>query len=820
VVTERWKLIRDLESGTEHLFDLREDPGELHDLALDPPEVIAELRALAGAFHERAAGRAPWKSPTGNPTGHGVTALLKDGPDLFAADGDAAEEALTLARDMELPETVRMQLARLVVLLRKDRAADLLRDILPTASTDLRTLCARWAALVPAGDRLLVALAADPDPTVATTARASQAYLGDAGGLAENRDLPDSEVPLLEAWRLLARARHGDQRAIAAIAPLVATADVTDAEFLVAAWRLARELPDLRLHVAMYLRFAFGAGSSLDRHALGLLLATDPTEEVLPILRTLVGAGSEVLARGLDAYLTSRGSARWIEPVTDLIHRIAAAHVAAGANDFNKTEEILNAADAVARQQGLHDWGIYLERRILHAYARLPAVALPDDRYPPIIQAALVRLRDADRLTTAKPLLAEIEIITPDDLRPGALARIHLRLSNKGGSLPGGLLAAGPNLVVQVVDHRRGILQTLEIPIAGGATLPGESLCIPFVWTLAGRGNKAWIHVTVMTVGREPSKQQAKPVRLLGAPSPQVSIYQPRTYANMTAAALLGPRSVNGIGRKKADGEAFRFLVSGHLYGSRKGPHPARSFRSAIPRLNALDAAFLVNCGDMMWELNDQSRVESLAVFKQLRMPLYNAPGNHELSNRARYVEVFGPTHGVFRHGTSLFVILDTEDDPWNLTGPQLSFLKLVARWAESRSDLDNVFLFAHKVLFADDPEYEKTIGRKLNAHDRFMGRMNFVEDIEPVLDRLATKHRVFWFSGDVGTKAHSDTLFFDKNRRSGVTYVATGIGDLPRDLIVEVNVDAEGAVEMRPIPLAEGGAVKAMSAYGNEAWK
>ena len=69
-------------------------------------------------------------------------------------------------------------------------------------------------------------------------------------------------------------------------------------------------------------------------------------------------------------------------------------------------------------------------------------------------------------------------------------------------------------------------------------------------------------------------------------------------------------------------------------------------------------------------------------------------------------------------------------------------------------------------------------------------------------------------------TKAHSDTLFFDKNRRSGVTYVATGIGDLPRDLIVEVNVDAEGAVEMRPIPLAEGGAVKAMSAYGNEAWK
>jgi arylsulfatase A-like enzyme len=43
LITERFKLIRDDRTGRFELYDLREDPGEQHDLAEAEPELLAEL---------------------------------------------------------------------------------------------------------------------------------------------------------------------------------------------------------------------------------------------------------------------------------------------------------------------------------------------------------------------------------------------------------------------------------------------------------------------------------------------------------------------------------------------------------------------------------------------------------------------------------------------------------------------------------------------------------------------------------------------------------------------------------------------------------
>jgi hypothetical protein len=41
----RYKLLRELDSGTERLFDRREDPRELQDVSEDNPAVYRELAA-------------------------------------------------------------------------------------------------------------------------------------------------------------------------------------------------------------------------------------------------------------------------------------------------------------------------------------------------------------------------------------------------------------------------------------------------------------------------------------------------------------------------------------------------------------------------------------------------------------------------------------------------------------------------------------------------------------------------------------------------------------------------------------------------------
>ena len=54
----RWKLLVRASDGTEELYDLKQDPGELRNLAAERPEKIAELRAALDAGLLEARGRA------------------------------------------------------------------------------------------------------------------------------------------------------------------------------------------------------------------------------------------------------------------------------------------------------------------------------------------------------------------------------------------------------------------------------------------------------------------------------------------------------------------------------------------------------------------------------------------------------------------------------------------------------------------------------------------------------------------------------------------------------------------------------------------
>ena len=46
----RYKLIADRPYGTVHLFDLKEDPREMHNLADEKPELLAEMRKKMAAL--------------------------------------------------------------------------------------------------------------------------------------------------------------------------------------------------------------------------------------------------------------------------------------------------------------------------------------------------------------------------------------------------------------------------------------------------------------------------------------------------------------------------------------------------------------------------------------------------------------------------------------------------------------------------------------------------------------------------------------------------------------------------------------------------
>ncbi|GAB4139797.1 MAG: hypothetical protein Fur0037_06180 [Planctomycetota bacterium] len=266
----------------------------------------------------------------------------------------------------------------------------------------------------------------------------------------------------------------------------------------------------------------------------------------------------------------------------------------------------------------------------------------------------------------------------------------------------------------------------------------------------------------------------------------------------------------------RSPSEPFSFLVAGHLYGDpEKAAMPAGTFKRAIPALAASGADLLVSCGDLFRIGIEQYFDETARALAGLPFPVFNAPGNHDVADRAAYERRYGPTLGAFVHGGCLFVLLDTERTVWEIEGDQLRFLERALSLAEERDDLRAVFCFAHKLVFCHRKRYfEVLVGG--NAIDGLERKNRFVETILPLLARVAREKPVVWCAGDIGT-AHTLPAFFDRDPGSGVLFLATGIGDLPRDCVLRIDVEGR---EVRPalVPLS-GGAAPALEEFGPKAW-
>lgn len=255
----------------------------------------------------------------------------------------------------------------------------------------------------------------------------------------------------------------------------------------------------------------------------------------------------------------------------------------------------------------------------------------------------------------------------------------------------------------------------------------------------------------------------------------------------------------------------YRFLVGGHLYGDpgTLSSVPSMNFVMAIPGLRARGEHFLVSVGDLWRTFKDWFVLPTEEVLSLLEMPVYNAPGNHDYGLPDDYRSRFGSSYGCFRYRTGLFVLLNTEIEKWNIEGAQLDFFRAACRYAESSEDIEHVFFFAHKLVFAAHDERYAIVFEHMNAKDGYDGRCNFASELRPVLGELAAVKPVYWFGGDVGVR-WSFGLLYDVDPRTGITFVATGTGQTTRDCLVEVVIDDAGQVAMTALPLAQSATVEA----------
>jgi hypothetical protein len=256
------------------------------------------------------------------------------------------------------------------------------------------------------------------------------------------------------------------------------------------------------------------------------------------------------------------------------------------------------------------------------------------------------------------------------------------------------------------------------------------------------------------------------------------------------------------------------FIVSGHFHGSSNNgsTFPAATLLAGIDTLNAMKPAFLMSLGDLFLDVDDRYiRHYQQSLFNKLQMPLFNAVGNHDVSNKNRYEKEYGKAYYSFVNKGTLFIVMNTELNDGSIKDEQLKMFKDVLKKAKEDA-VKNVFIFSHRPVWAEENPAYTDIFRE-NTRSRF-GAPNYEKEIKPLLENLTIP--VYWISGSMGNGPAC--FFYDKDKKSGITYMQTAIRDTPRDAVLLVSI-VNGQVLFKGVSLT-GEELQPIENYDVVYWK
>ncbi len=175
----------------------------------------------------------------------------------------------------------------------------------------------------------------------------------------------------------------------------------------------------------------------------------------------------------------------------------------------------------------------------------------------------------------------------------------------------------------------------------------------------------------------------------------------------------------------------FTFVVAGDNRPAKSGDPLTTPLTDIVAALVKPPPAFVVWNGDVVYGKThtgiEAEYSQFLAAFASLSSPLFNAPGNHEMSKDVTcskketgeypsdkmltdYSASMAVPYGVFRYGNAAFVIVNTDDTPdvtlsdqckYNgyVSKAQLASLTATLAQLDGDSSVTHIFLFMHRPI-------------------------------------------------------------------------------------------------------------------------
>lgn len=226
----------------------------------------------------------------------------------------------------------------------------------------------------------------------------------------------------------------------------------------------------------------------------------------------------------------------------------------------------------------------------------------------------------------------------------------------------------------------------------------------------------------------------------------------------------------------------YSFFSAGHVYGNPNSPHYGihYPFVDYIPVLNDypnMDLAFLT--GDVVVAPTAAYWDSAQIDFDKFEMPLFIAPGNHDISQE--FINRFGYYYQSFIHRNDLFIVLTPGISAWNITGDQLAFL--TETLDNNYLSVDRIFIMLHELIWwSPTNEYQDVM---INYVPHYPGSTNFDSVVKPLL--LSYPNPITLYAGDIGAVSTVSPCMY--HQFENITLIASGMGSGVRDNLIITDV-------------------------------
>ncbi|UPT68555.1 MAG: hypothetical protein M0D57_07980 [Sphingobacteriales bacterium JAD_PAG50586_3] len=172
--------------------------------------------------------------------------------------------------------------------------------------------------------------------------------------------------------------------------------------------------------------------------------------------------------------------------------------------------------------------------------------------------------------------------------------------------------------------------------------------------------------------------------------------------------------------------------------------------------------------------------------------------GNHEWTDPITSQMYLGFPYYIIEAPGSAFIILNSED--WGNKEQKAFWDKQLGEYINNAA-VKNIFILSHRLIWATGNPMFADLLQLTNSPEMHTGQQLIdLNMLKPHLDK-----QFYFLSGDVGL---NNKLPFFYQREGNITFIATGMGDLPTDAVIEATVYKDN-IEFKPLYLGADNSAK-----------